>query len=77
MDELTPIPDISGMSLEARIALLQALWDSITAESAAPVASDPAETSELDLRLADLRTNPEGVLTWDRVKARVLGGSPS
>jgi putative addiction module component (TIGR02574 family) len=63
---------IDGLSPEDRLALVQEIWDSLAAE-AAQIPLSEAQKAILDRRLADLDSNPNNVLTWDEIKARVRG----
>ena len=66
--------DILALSIDDRIALVQAIWDSIADETGAlPVPEE--QQRELDRRIAELDANPENVLTWDEFNAR-LGELP-
>jgi putative addiction module component (TIGR02574 family) len=61
---------IDQLSVDARIELAQAIWDSI------PVNSEPQPLSqslreELDRRLADDEKNPDAVIPWEKVKADI------
>ena len=59
---------IDRLGIEERLALVEELWDSIAADSAA-VPLTPAQRTELDRRLADHEANPEDVISWDEVKS--------
>ncbi|HEX4128411.1 MAG TPA: addiction module protein [Pirellulales bacterium] len=61
---------IDRLSVEDRIALAQAIWDSIDPD-AASVLSD-AQRAELERRLADHEQHPERAVPWEVVKANVL-----
>lgn len=61
---------IDRMSIEDRLALVQAIWDSI-ADAAQPPLSD-ALHAELDRRLEEHRANPGDVVPWEEVKAAAL-----
>ncbi|TLZ31503.1 MAG: hypothetical protein E6K25_06575 [Gammaproteobacteria bacterium] len=50
-----------------RIALVEEIWDSIAADSAAVPLTTP-QRDELDRRLADHAAHPNDVLSWDEVK---------
>jgi putative addiction module component (TIGR02574 family) len=52
---------------EERLALVQALWDSIAAEG--PHLTD-SQRAELDRRIADDDANPDDVIPWEQVKAK-------
>ncbi len=62
--------EIVPLSVEERIQLVQAIWDSIADEQSLPPLSD-AEKQLLDRRIADLDTHPEKVLTWEEIKTHV------
>ena len=62
---------IDRMSVEDRIALATAIWDSIAAEPHQPWLTE-AQRLELERRLADHAANPDDVVPWEQVKAEVL-----
>ncbi len=62
---------IDRMSLDDRIALATAIWDSIAAEPHPPLLTE-AQRLELDRRLADHAANPDDVVPWEQVKAEAL-----
>ncbi|MBS0260966.1 MAG: addiction module protein [Planctomycetes bacterium] len=62
---------IDRMSLDERIALATAIWDSIASEPHPPLVTE-AQRQELGRRLADHAANPEDVVPWERVKAEIL-----
>lgn len=59
---------IDRMSIEDRLSLVQAIWESIANAAERPPLSD-ALRAELDRRLADHRANPADVVPWEEVKA--------
>ena len=59
---------IDKMSVEERIALVQAIWDSIPAR---PPISD-ALRDELRRRSAEADADPDGGIPWEVVKAESL-----
>jgi putative addiction module component (TIGR02574 family) len=65
---------IDHLSVEDRIALAHAIWDSIAAESRRPMLTD-AQRQELERRLADHGTNPDDVVPWEQIKAEALSRS--
>ena len=68
---MTPLPDdLSRLSVPERIALAQALWDSIEAPSHAALLSD-AQRAELERRVADDDALPDDVIPWEEVKAAI------
>ena len=62
------LEEIEKLSLDDRIELLEALWESIDAETS--VLTD-AERSELDVRLAAFEQNRSSVIPWDQVRAEL------
>ncbi|MGH8655111.1 MAG: addiction module protein, partial [Gammaproteobacteria bacterium] len=56
--------------IEERLALVEELWDSIAADSAAIPLTD-AQRAELDRRLADHEATPDDVVPWEEVKASI------
>lgn len=62
---------IDQLSSEERLALAEAIWQSVADEAAnAPVPE--AQLAELDRRLADSIARPDAVTPWEVVKARAL-----
>lgn len=59
---------IDRMSVEDRIALATAIWDSIAAEPHPPLLTE-AQRQELERRLADHAANPDDVVPWEQIKA--------
>lgn len=62
---------IDRLSMEDRLELVQAIWDSIALAPKRPPISD-ALKAESDRRLADHRANPQDVVPWEEVKAAAL-----
>ncbi len=62
---------IDRMSVEDRIALATAIWDSILTETHPPLLT-AAQQVELDHRLAEHAANPSDVVPWEQVKAEAL-----
>ena len=62
---------IDRMSVEERIALATAIWDSIAAEPHPPLLSEE-QRRELERRLADHAANPKDVVPWEQIKAEAL-----
>jgi putative addiction module component (TIGR02574 family) len=59
---------IDRLSVDERIALVQAIWDSISAEVERQPLTE-AQRKEVDRRLAAHRTNPEAAIPWEQVEA--------
>ncbi len=62
-----PKVDISRLTPQERLDLLEAIWDSLEAEEAAPMS--PELAAELDRRSGQAEKDPEGGRDWDAVKA--------
>ncbi|MEM6716080.1 MAG: addiction module protein [Cyanobacteria bacterium P01_C01_bin.147] len=72
MDISATLQEITGLTIEERIHIVQAIWDSIAAEQAYPDLTD-AQKQELDRRIDDTESNPDSILTWDEVRATIQG----
>ncbi len=72
MNITATLNEIVSLSIEERIRLVQAIWDSIAAEQAYP---DLTETQkrELDHRIDDYEINPDNVMTWEEIKGSIQG----
>ena len=69
---MTPLPDdFQRLSIAERIALAQALWDSIATESHPSLLSD-SQRRELERRAAEDDAHPDEVVPWEVVKADIL-----
>jgi putative addiction module component (TIGR02574 family) len=64
------LAQIVALPLDERVELVEAIWTSIEAESAAAPLTD-AQRQELERRLADHLAHPDDVIPWEEVKARV------
>jgi len=63
-------PEFDGLTTSEKVEFVQRLWDRIAADSDAMDLTDE-QRAELDRRLAAYRENPEEVVLWDDVKARL------
>lgn len=60
---------LDNLSVEDKLALAEALWDSAAHDvETAPIL--PSQLAELKRRLADSIANPDDVVPWEEVKAR-------
>ena len=66
--------DFRHMSIDDRIALVQAIWDSI-ANAPEALALSAAQREELERRLEAYRLDPTAGSPWAEVKARILRGA--
>ncbi|WP_242053551.1 addiction module protein [Nostoc sp. FACHB-888] len=72
MDITATLNEIATLSVEDRIRIVQAIWDTIAAEQVYPDLTE-AQKRELDRRTADYDSNPDNVLTWEQIKASIKG----
>jgi putative addiction module component (TIGR02574 family) len=72
MDFTATLNEIAALSIEDRILLVQAIWDSIAAEQAYPDLTE-AQKRDLDARIDDYQMNPDNILTWEEIKASIRG----
>ena len=72
MDITATLNEIATLSIEDRIRLVQAIWDSIAAEQAYPDLTEQ-QKRELDNRIDDYEINPDNVLTREEIKASIKG----
>lgn len=61
---------IERLGIEERLTLVEEIWDSIAADSAA-VPLTQAQRDELDRRIADHEANPDDVVSWEEVKTSI------
>ena len=71
MDLSTTLAEIVSLSVDERIRLVEAIWDSIAAEPGQPELTE-AQQQELERRLAAHTTAPEDIVPWEEVKAQAL-----
>jgi putative addiction module component (TIGR02574 family) len=71
---MTPIMKSLGidqMPRDAKLALVQEIWDTIASEAGAIPLSE-AQRRELERRAAEDDAHPEDVTPWEEVKAETL-----
>jgi putative addiction module component (TIGR02574 family) len=66
-----PLSDLLSLSVEERIQLVEDLWDSIAADTAAAPPIPEAALDEYERRLAEHDADPGSALSWDEVEARI------
>jgi len=64
------LEEVLRLPLAERVRLVEAIWDSIAADSAALPLTD-AQRAELDRRLAEHEANPDDVVSWEDIKASI------
>ncbi len=62
---------IDRLTVAEKIALAQAIWDSIASEVERAPLTD-AQKEEVDRRLAAHRANPQAAIPWEQVEAEAL-----
>jgi putative addiction module component (TIGR02574 family) len=67
-----PAIDINAMEPEERLRLIGDLWDSLS-ESPEDVGLTPGQRAELDRRLDRLESGKATLVSWDELKARLVG----
>jgi putative addiction module component (TIGR02574 family) len=65
----SPKIDFSHLTPAERIELIEALWDSLEPDQAAPMT--PELANELDRRSADAEANPHAGRTWKEIRAEL------
>jgi putative addiction module component (TIGR02574 family) len=65
------IPELQTLSAAEKFALAIELWDELASNpDQIPVTDD--QLDELDRRFEDYQRNPDKVLSWEEVKAKIL-----
>ena len=65
------LAEIKALSVDDRIRLLEAIWDSITSEPGLPEMIKTRQ-DELLRRVAAHKASPDDVVPWEEVKAQAL-----
>lgn len=71
MDIAATVAEIRALSVDERLSIVEAIWDSIAAD-AAELEVTPAERAFIQERLAAYLARPDEVVAWEDVKARAL-----
>ncbi len=66
------INELKLLSVPERLKVVEAVWDSLTDETA-PAPPSLEQRAELDRRLDAYEANPDDTLTWDQVLERLRG----
>jgi putative addiction module component (TIGR02574 family) len=72
MEVSTLLSEVLALDIEKRIEFVNAILDSIAGDSVPWELTDDRKRT-FDRRIADLDANPNDVLTWEEIKARVRG----
>ncbi len=62
---------LDQLTIEDRLAVAEAIWDSVSREAASSTLP-PAQRAELELRLVDSLARPQAVTAWEEIKQRAL-----
>jgi putative addiction module component (TIGR02574 family) len=71
MDLSATLTQIASLSVEDRIRLVEAIWDTIAAEPLELELTE-AQRQELERRLAAHAASSDSVVPWEEVKAQAL-----
>lgn len=71
VDVVRTIEDLRSLSVDDRVRVVQAVWDSLPEQASAPTLAERAE--ELNRRVDAYEADPEDLLTWDEVLERLRG----
>jgi putative addiction module component (TIGR02574 family) len=66
------LDEVKRLSVEQRIELAEAIWDTVAEDATAvelPVSEE--HRAELDRRLADLEAHPDAGSSWPEVRSRL------
>jgi putative addiction module component (TIGR02574 family) len=65
------LAEIASLSVNERLCLVEAIWETIVAEPGQPELTD-AQKRELERRLAAHAASPQDVVSWEQAKASAL-----
>ena len=71
VDIARTIENLRSLSVDDRVRVVQAVWDSLPEQASVPTSDERAE--ELNRRLDAYEADPEDLLTWDEVLERLRG----
>jgi putative addiction module component (TIGR02574 family) len=71
MDISHTLAEITRLSVDERIRLVEAIWESIASEPGQPELTK-TQQEELERRLAVHEASPDDVVPWEEVKAYAL-----
>jgi putative addiction module component (TIGR02574 family) len=65
------ISDLSALSIDDRLRIVQRLWDSIPADT--EIAVTPEQRAELERRIAAHEANPDSAISSEELERRLQG----
>jgi putative addiction module component (TIGR02574 family) len=71
MNFSTTLAGIVSLSIDERLRLAEAIWESISSEAGQPELTE-AQQQERERRLAAHTASPEEVVPWEEVKTQAL-----
>ena len=71
VDVARTIEDLQSQSVDDRVSVVQAVWDSLPEQTAVPTSAERA--AELNRRLDAYEADPDDLPTWDEVLERLRG----
>ena len=71
MDVPASLAEIASLTVDERLSIVEAIWDTIAADSAS-LPLTPAQRDEIERRLTRHRAHPDEVVPWEAVKAEAL-----
>jgi putative addiction module component (TIGR02574 family) len=69
MDIATALSEITQLSVDERLAIVGAIWDSI--DERTPLELTASDRAELDRRLEQVDRNPDSGVSWDELKRQL------
>lgn len=66
------LPDLSNLSLDQKLAMIDSIWDSIDNGKQPPVLVPEWLKEELRQQHQEYLRNPQRTSTWEEAKARIL-----
>jgi putative addiction module component (TIGR02574 family) len=70
MDAASMLRELETWPADERVRFLEQAWDRVRDSRAVPELTQ-TQRADLNRRLADLDADPDNVLTWDEIEARV------
>jgi putative addiction module component (TIGR02574 family) len=71
VDVTAILAEAEALSVDERLHLVEALWESI-ADDVESLPLTDAQRQEVERRIADDLANPDDVVSWDEVEAQAL-----